>query len=325
MSTFANPVPVLEVNHLSVDLPVYGRRVQIVTDVSFRVKAGDAVALVGESGCGKTMTALSVIGLPPPGANTTGSVHLEGREVTALRQADRRRLCGSRIGFIFQEPMTSLHPTLSIGAQMCDTIQNHLHLDGKSARERASQLLDRVGIPRSRATLDMHVHELSGGMRQRVMIALAISCGPALVIADEPTTALDVTLQAQVLDLLAEMRKELGLAMLYITHDLEVVSDFCDRAVVMYAGDMVEQGSVEQILSHPRHPYTRGLIDSVLVLGQHGDRLPLIRGQVPPTGMWPPGCRFAPRCSRADHACENHPLMDTTTTSAYRCWHPIEE
>jgi oligopeptide/dipeptide ABC transporter ATP-binding protein len=315
--------PILEVSNLSVALPVYGKYLPVVTEVSFQVKPGEAVALVGESGCGKTMTARSIIGLPPAGAKVTGSIRLEGRELTTLPKKERRKLGGSRIGFIFQEPMTSLHPTLTVGTQLCDTIRLHLGLDRQAARAHAAELLDRVGIPRSREMLNNYIHQLSGGMRQRVMIALAVACGPALVIADEPTTALDVTIQAQVLDLLKEMRTEMGLSMLYITHDLEVVADFCDRAVVMYAGDVVEEGPVGQILERPHHHYTHGLIGAIPVLEDQRSRLTIIPGQVPALGGWPSGCRFAPRCSRADQVCASHPGLDPYNEGALRCWHPV--
>jgi oligopeptide/dipeptide ABC transporter ATP-binding protein len=323
MSTLNPTKPILEVENLSVALPVYGKYLPVVTDVSFQVNPGEAVALVGESGCGKTMTARSIIGLPPPGARVTGSIRLEGRELTGMAKKERRRLGGSRIGFIFQEPMTSLHPTLTVGAQLCDTIRLHLGLDRKGARARAAQLLDRVGIPRATAMLDSYIHQLSGGMRQRVMIALAVSCGPSLIIADEPTTALDVTIQAQVLDLLKEMRSELGLAMLYITHDLEVVSDFCERAIVMYAGDVVEEGPVLKILGEPHHHYTRGLIGTIPIIGSERRRLTMIKGQVPPLGSWPAGCRFAPRCLRADEVCQKHPGLSAIGEGEVRCWHPV--
>jgi oligopeptide/dipeptide ABC transporter ATP-binding protein len=324
MTNFSQTNPVLDVKDLGVTLTIYGRPVPVVTNVSFQVRAGEAVALVGESGCGKTMTARAIIGLPPDGARVNGSIQLEGQELTTLSKKDRRKLGGSRIGFIFQEPMTSLHPTLTVGAQLCDTLRTHLNLSRKEARNRAAQLLDRVGIPRATAMLDSYIHQLSGGMRQRVMIALAVSCKPALIIADEPTTALDVTIQAQVLDLLKEMRSELGLAMLYITHDLEVVSDFCDRAVVMYAGDIVEEGPVAGILTEPHHHYTRGLIGAIPTLGDERKRLTLIKGQVPPLGAWPGGCRFAPRCPRADEVCLKHPALEPFEESAVRCWHPVE-
>ena len=310
---------VLDVRGLCVSLPIGGRLTPVVTDMNLSIGPGEAVALVGESGCGKSMTARAIIGLPPPGAEIAGSIVLNGRELTRLASSERRRIGGRDIGFIFQEPMTSLHPTLSIGAQMTDGLRYHLGLSRAAALARARELLDRVGIPRSREILAGHAHQLSGGMRQRIVIAMAIACGPSLVIADEPTTALDVTIQAQVLDLLARMREELGLAMLYITHDLEVVADFCDRAIVMYAGDRVEEGSPEQCLTRPRHPYTSGLVAAIPRMGGTSGRLSPIPGQVPPIGAWPPGCRFAPRCAIADQVCAERPGLD----DGVRCWRPF--
>ena len=310
--------PVLHVQDLHVRLPIGGRAVPIVTGVSLAVGAGEAVALVGESGCGKSMTARAIMGLSPPGAIVTGSVSLDGQEVTTLPPRARRLLCGGRIGFVFQEPMTALHPTLTIGRQMTDTLRLHLGLGRAAARDRAAELLVRVGLPDGRRMLDGYAHQLSGGMRQRVCIAMAVSCGPRLVIADEPTTALDVTVQAQVLDLLLRMRTELGLAMLYITHDLDVVRAFCNHAVVMYAGDVVETGSATSLLADPRHPYTAGLMAAIPAPGEHRTRLHAIPGQVPPVGSWPGGCRFMPRCGRADDRCLMHPALDGDV----RCWHP---
>ena len=318
MTQAAGTAPVLAVADLDIALVQHGRRVPVVTAMSFIVEAGEAVALVGESGCGKSMTARAIAGVPPAGVAIAGSIRLAGQELTTLPPRERRRLCGRQIGFVFQEPMTSLHPTLTLGAQMVDGLRTHLGLSRRAARDRAADLLDRVGIPRGRNVLDAHVHELSGGMRQRVMIAMAISCGPRLLIADEPTTALDVTIQAQVLDLLAEMRRESQVAMLYITHDLEVVAQFCDRAIVMYAGEAVETGAATDCLAHPRHPYARGLLDAIPVLGRPDARLTPIQGQVPPLGQWPEGCRFAPRCARADAACARHPALH----DGVRCWHP---
>ena len=316
---------VLEIENLSVSLRSDNRLVPIVTDMSFTIGQGEAVALVGESGCGKSITASAIIGLQPDSAVVTGSIRLNGIEISAYSKANRRRLCGRHMGFIFQEPMTALHPTLSIGHQLTDTLRYNLGLTHKAATDRAAELLDRVGIPRARDILKGYVHELSGGMRQRVMIALAISCGPSLVIADEPTTALDVTIQAQVLDLLDDMRRDLDLAMLFITHDLEVVGDFCDRAVVMYAGDVVERGSSEAVTHTPRHPYTRGLIDAIPAPGGSRARLMPILGTVPPVGAWPTGCRFAPRCTRADEQCRIRPALEPIGASLARCWHPVEE
>ena len=315
---------VLEVENLGLGFRNADGLLPIITDVSFAIRQGEAVALVGESGCGKSITASAVMGLVPDHAEITGLIRLNGKEVSGLPPRERRKLCGRHMGFIFQEPMTALHPTLTIGRQMTDTLRHNLGLGRAAAMDRAAELLDRVGIPRARDILKGYVHELSGGMRQRVMIALAISCGPSLIIADEPTTALDVTIQAQVLDLLDEMRSELDLAMLFITHDLEVVGDFCDRAVVMYAGDVVERGASADVVHHPAHPYARGLLDAVPSHDDGRRRLSPIGGTVPPVGQWPDGCRFAPRCAHADAQCLTRPALASHERSDVRCWHPLE-
>ena len=315
---------VLEVEDLSLSFRNADRLLPIITDVSFSIRQGEAVALVGESGCGKSITAAAVMGLAPDNAVITGNITLNGQLISGLSPKDRRKLCGRHMGFIFQEPMTALHPTLTIGRQMTDTLRHNLGLSQNDATNRAAELLDRVGIPRGRDILRGYVHELSGGMRQRVMIALAISCGPSLIIADEPTTALDVTIQAQVLDLLDDMRRELNLAMLFITHDLEVVGDFCEKAVVMYAGDVVERGSSADVVDHPAHPYARGLIDAVPAHDDNRARLTPILGTVPPVGAWPAGCRFAPRCTRATEICQTRPALEQHGGTTIRCWHPLE-
>jgi len=324
VSPAPEPKTVLEVDGLSLSFRNADGLLPIVTDVSFSIRAGEAVALVGESGCGKSITASAIMGIAPDNAVIGGTITLNGRVISSLPPRERRRLCGRDMGFIFQEPMTALHPTLSIGRQMTDTLRHNLGLGQAEATSRAAELLDRVGIPRARDILRGYVHELSGGMRQRVMIALAISCGPSLIIADEPTTALDVTIQAQVLDLLDDMRRELNLAMLFITHDLEVVGDFCDRAVVMYAGDVVERGLSADVVNRPAHPYARGLIDAVPAHDDGRTRLTPILGTVPPVGQWPEGCRFAPRCTRADARCQARPPLETVGRTDVRCWHPLE-
>ena len=316
---------VLAVDGLGLALRNADGLLPIVTDVSFSIREGEAVALVGESGCGKSITASAIMGIAPDNAVITGTITLNGQVISGLSPKDRRKLCGRHMGFIFQEPMTALHPTLSIGRQMTDTLRHNLGLSQAAATNRAAELLDRVGIPRARDILRGYVHELSGGMRQRVMIALAISCGPSLVIADEPTTALDVTIQAQVLDLLDDMRRELNLAMLFITHDLEVVGDFCERAVVMYAGDVVERGFSADVVRAPAHPYARGLIDAVPAHDDGRTRLTPILGTVPPVGQWPEGCRFAPRCNRADAQCRTRPALERHGRTDARCWHPLED
>lgn len=319
----ARPV-VLDVEGLGLSFQNAAGLLPIITDVSFSIRQGEAVALVGESGCGKSISALAIMGLAPDNAVITGRISLNGKLISGLPTRERRRLCGRHMGFIFQEPMTALHPTLTIGRQMTDTLKHNLGLSQAVATNRAAELLDRVGIPRARDILRGYVHELSGGMRQRVMIALAISCGPSLIIADEPTTALDVTIQAQVLDLLDDMRRELNLAMLFITHDLEVVGDFCDRAVVMYAGDVVVRGSSADVVAHPAHPYARGLIDAVPSHDDNRTRLTPILGTVPPVGSWPLGCRFAPRCNRATEVCHTRPELEQHGPTVARCWHPLE-
>lgn len=324
VSPSADPRTVLEVENLSLSFRNADGLLPIVTDVSFAIRAGEAVALVGESGCGKSITASAIMGIAPENAEVGGTITLNGKVISGLSPKERRKLCGRHMGFIFQEPMTALHPTLSIGRQMTDTLKHNLGLSQSAATNRAAELLDRVGIPRARNILRGYVHELSGGMRQRVMIALAISCGPALIIADEPTTALDVTIQAQVLDLLDDMRRELNLAMLFITHDLEVVGDFCDRAVVMYAGDVVERGRSADVVHSPAHPYARGLIDAVPAHDDGRTRLTPILGTVPPVGQWPAGCRFAPRCNRADAQCSTRPALMLHGKTDIRCWHPLE-
>ncbi|ODT76938.1 MAG: ABC transporter [Pelagibacterium sp. SCN 64-44] len=323
-SPVADAHTVLEVENLSLAFRNADGLLPIVTDISFSIRAGEAVALVGESGCGKSITASAIMGIAPENAEIGGTITLSGQVISGLSPTKRRKLCGRHMGFIFQEPMTALHPTLSIGRQMTDTLKHNLGLSQSAATSRAAELLDRVGIPRARDILKGYVHELSGGMRQRVMIALAISCGPSLIIADEPTTALDVTIQAQVLDLLDDMRRELNLAMLFITHDLEVVGDFCDRAVVMYAGDVVERGQSADVVHSPAHPYARGLIDAVPAHDDGRTRLTPILGTVPPVGQWPEGCRFAPRCTRADAQCATRPPLAAHGKTDIRCWHPLE-
>ncbi|MEO2038125.1 MAG: ABC transporter ATP-binding protein [Martelella sp.] len=323
--TETTPPVVLDVEGLNLSFRTPNGLLPIITDVSFDVRQGEAVALVGESGCGKSVTASAVMGIAPDNAEISGRITLNGKVISDLPPKKRRALCGRHMGFIFQEPMTALHPTLTIGRQMTDSIRHNLGLGRAAATDRAAELLDRVGIPRPRDILKGYVHQLSGGMRQRVMIALAISCGPSLVIADEPTTALDVTIQAQVLDLLDDMRRELSLGMLFITHDLEVVGDFCDRAVVMYAGDVAERGRAADIVRRPEHPYTNGLLAAVPADDDVRDRLTPIPGSVPPVGQWPEGCRFAPRCARADAVCLERPVLEPKRQTEARCWHPMEE
>jgi oligopeptide transport system ATP-binding protein len=271
--------------------------VHAVDNVSFNVRKGEALALVGESGCGKTVTAMSIMRLvAPPGKITAGEVRFKGRNLAELSEREMRHVRGNDIAMVFQEPMTSLNPVFKIGAQVAEAIRIHRKVSRKEARKRAGEMLELVAIPDPIKRLDDYPHQLSGGMRQRVMIAMALSCDPELLIADEPTTALDVTIQAQIMELLASLQKRLGLAILLITHDLGVVAEFCERVIVMYTGRIVEESPVRGLFANPAHPYTRGLLRSLPSVGGAEARLPTIQGMVPPITNLPPGCKFNPRC-----------------------------
>jgi oligopeptide/dipeptide ABC transporter ATP-binding protein len=272
--------------------------------VSFDIGRGEILALAGESGSGKSVAALSIVRLvPPPGRIASGSVRFEGRELLALDEREFRRVRGARIGFVFQEPMTALNPVFTVGEQIAEVLQVHAIARGTAARARAVELLDAVRIPDPAGRARDYPHQLSGGMRQRVLIAAAIACRPSLVVADEPTTALDATIQADILDLLVAMRHDFGLSLLLITHDLGIVARVADRAAIMYAGRIVETGPVRTVLAAPRHPYTRGLLASLP--GQvPGRRLEAIPGAVPDLAALPSGCAFAPRCAERFDPCE---------------------
>ena len=296
-----------------------------VDGVSFDVRAGETLGIVGESACGKTVTALSVLGLlpqPPARIMEGSSIRFLGEELVDAGEARLRALRGNEIAMVFQEPMSSLNPVYSIGNQISEVLRLHRGLSRKAARAESARLLQEVGIPEAAARLDEYPHQLSGGMRQRVMIAMALSCEPNLLIADEPTTALDVTIQAQILELLAEVRERRGMAVLLITHDLGVVAEVCDRVVVMYAGQVVETGSVRQVLNDPQHPYTRGLLESVPSLERRGRRLIPIPGTVPSSTAWPDGCRFAERCPLNGPGCEEAQSLveEGGTGRTVRCW-----
>ncbi len=294
----------LEVEDLTTEFPVEGGSAPIVDSVSFSIERGEVLSLVGESGCGKSMTALSVLRLvPKPGIVSRGSVRLDGRELRHLSVPDMRQVRGHEISMIFQEPMTSLNPVVRVGQQVVEAIRLHESVDRTAARRRTLELFDRVGIPDPEARLDTFPHELSGGLKQRVMIAIALSTQPKLLIADEPTTALDVTIQAQILELLEELRRDLGMAILLITHDLGVVNALTDRVGVMYAGRVIEEGTRADVLANARHPYTQGLLRSMPALGRPGERLEEIAGVVPQPAAWPEGCRFAGRCPEVFDPC----------------------
>ena len=300
-----------------------------VDGIDFSVGRGRTVGLVGESGCGKSVTSLSVMGLvaSPPGQVEADAILFEGRDVLGLSADERRRLRGGKMSMIFQEPMTSLNPVHTIGQQIVEAILAHTQLSPQAAKARAIEMLDLVRIPSAKQRIDDYPHLLSGGMRQRVMIAMALSCEPALLIADEPTTALDVTIQAQILDLLQDLQRRLGMAMLIITHDLGVIAEIADEVVVMYAGKIVESAPVDALFADPQHPYTIGLLGSIPRIEVDRERLSTIEGSVPSPNNQPKGCRFAPRCPFADPRChaEPPPLRDLGPEHRVACWKaPVE-
>jgi oligopeptide/dipeptide ABC transporter ATP-binding protein len=299
---------ILEVQNLRTEFPGPGGPIPVVDDVSLHVERGEVLALVGESGCGKSMTAFSLLRLVPrPGRIASGSVRLDGRDVLALSIPELRAIRGRDAAMIFQEPMTSLNPVQTAGVQVVEAIRLHEAVSKAAARRRTVELFERVGIPDPDARFDAYPHQLSGGMKQRVMIAMALSSQPKLLIADEPTTALDVTIQAQILELLRELQRDSGMGILLITHDLGIVNELADRVAVMYAAGLVEEGTRETILGGARHPYTRGLLSSMPALARRGERLTEISGTVPAPEDWPPGCRFSSRCTRAIEICPTEP------------------
>jgi len=298
--------------------------VTAVDKVSFQIYKGEILGLVGESGCGKSVTSLSVMRLlkDTPGKVTNGQVLLDGKDLLKMSDAEIRNIRGGRMSMIFQEPMSALNPSMRIDRQMMETIMLHTDKNKEQARSHAADMLQKVGIPDPSRVLKNYPHQLSGGMSQRVMIAMALSCDPELLIADEPTTALDVTIQAQILDLMKKLQKEVHSSILLITHDLGVVAEMCSRVIVMYAGKIVEEAPVGQLFNHPAHPYTQGLIASVPKLGSGVKVLPSIPGSVPDLASMPKGCRFAPRCKYATAKChEQEPeLVDLGNDQRSRCW-----
>lgn len=302
--------------------------VRAVDGISFSVQRGETLAIVGESGCGKSVTSLSILRLiaSPPGRTIEGSVLFEGRDLLGLPEAEMRKVRGDAISMIFQEPMTSLNPVLTIGHQIAEVLTLHRGLSRQDATLRAVEMLRLVKIPEPEQRVAQYPHQLSGGMRQRVMIAMALACEPRLLIADEPTTALDVTIQAQILDLMRELKQRTGAAIVLITHDLGVVAEMAQRVVVMYAGRKVEEGSVEAVFANPRHPYTRGLLDSIPKLGTAsrgtGTRLAEIAGTVPSLSGAIVGCAFAPRCTYATARCLNEypPFEEKAPGQGAACW-----
>lgn len=296
--------PLLQVDGLHIAFGARSRWTEAVRGVDLRVHAGEVVGVVGESGSGKSLTALAVMGLLPRGARiSSGRVCFEGQDLTTLGEAGMNRLRGGAIGMIFQDPLTALNPAIPVGRQITDSIRTHQVIGATAAQARAEALLDLVGIPRPKERLRAYLHELSGGMRQRVMTALAVANDPRLLIADEPTTALDVTVQAQVMAMLDRIRRELGIAVLFISHNLELVAEVCDRVSVMYAGRVVESAAVEALFRAPRHPYTRQLLRCIPRLDGETGPMPTIAGLPPRLGAIAAGCPFAPRCDSAFARC----------------------
>lgn len=313
----------LSVKNLSTDFPVKKGVVHAVEGVSFEVDESEILAIVGESGSGKSVTSLSVMGLlGEPGHVASGSMEFEGRDLVTLSEKDYRELRGNDMAMIFQEPMTSLNPVYRVGNQIVEAIRTHEKISKKDAYSRAVDLLRKVGIPSPEARINDYPHQMSGGMRQRVMIAMALACNPKLLIADEPTTALDVTIQAQILDLLRRLRDETGMAVLLITHDLGVVSETADRVVVMYCGQVVEEAEVRSLFDHPLHPYTLGLLKSIPRLeDDDSERLYMIKGMVPNPLEMPPGCHFSDRCDSCMQICrEKEPDLLDIDGHKVRCF-----
>ena len=297
--------PVLSVRDLEVRIGTPRGPAHVVNGLSYDVHAGETLAIVGESGSGKSVSVLALLGLvPQPPARVSGEVRFGGLDLVTASPAELRGVRGNGIGMVFQDPMTSLNPVLTVGRQLTEGMEVHLGLSGAEARDRAVELLDLVGIPGARSRLDDYPHQLSGGMRQRVMIAIGLACDPQVLIADEATTALDVTIQAQIVELLASLQERLGMAVIWITHDLGVVAGIADRVLVMYAGRVVEDGGVDAVYEEPLHPYTRGLLRSIPVLGRTEAELASIPGLPPQPADLPPGCPFWPRCGeRRDERC----------------------
>ena len=316
--------PVLQVRQLRTYFHTDSGVGRAVDGVSFDLRQGQTLGLVGESGCGKSMTALSIMRLvpTPPGRIESGEVLLKGQDLLQLSEDRMCQVRGADLAMIFQEPMTSLNPVLTCGYQIAEAVVLHQRVSRDEARERAIEMLKRVGIPAPEQRVHEYPHQLSGGMRQRVMIAMALSCNPAVLIADEPTTALDVTIQAQILELLARLREELHMAVLLITHDLGVVAEVADEVAVMYAGQIVEHAVPAALFARPLHPYTRGLLQSIPRFDQRQERLAIIPGMVPDARHFPEGCRFAPRCPLAEERCRQQvPVLETLEPGhQVRCW-----
>lgn len=318
---------ILEVKNLKTKFKTDKGIVAVVDGVDFSIKPGETLGVVGESGCGKSVTSLSVMRLLPSNASNEGSITFQGRELISLPEKQMQQVRGNDIAMIFQEPMTSLNPLHTVGKQIEEAIILHMNISKQEAKVRAIMMLKAVGMPRAEEIYGEHPHQLSGGMRQRVMIAMAMACDPKLIIADEPTTALDVTIQAQILDLMRDLKEKTGTSIMLITHDLGVVAEMCDRVIVMYAGQVVEETDVDTLFENPKHPYTIGLMDSIPSFEDEKEYLNTIPGSVPLPYEMPKGCRFAPRCSWAKEICHQQApkLVEIESQHKCRCWLVTEE
>ena len=316
------PAPLLEVKNLRVEFPTRRGTLVALDDISFDIAPGEILGVVGESGAGKSLTGSAIIGLlDPPGRVASGEIRFDGRRIDNLPYEEMRKVRGRQIGAIFQDPLTSLNPLYTIGRQLIETIQTHLPVNASEARKRAVHLLQETGIPAAEARIDQYPHQFSGGMRQRVVIALALAAEPRLIVADEPTTALDVSIQAQIISLLKRLCKDHGAAVMLVTHDMGVIAETCDRVAVMYAGRIVEIGPVHDVIHSPAHPYTVGLMGSIPALDDDRERLLQIDGAMPRLTAIPAGCAFNPRCPRVFERCrvERPDLIDAGSTRA-ACW-----
>ena len=316
------PAPLLEVRHLRVEFPTRRGTLVAIDDVSFDIAPGEVLGVVGESGAGKSITGAAIIGLlEPPGHIAGGEIRLAGRRIDNLEPAQMRRVRGKEVGAIFQDPLTSLNPLYTVGRQLVETIQTHLDLTASQARTRAVDLLKSTGIPAAEQRIDHYPHQFSGGMRQRVVIALALAAEPRLIVADEPTTALDVSIQAQIIALIKRLCREHGTSVMLVTHDMGVIAETADRVAVMYAGRIAEIGPVADVIHRPRHPYTVGLMGSIPTVGEERERLAQIDGSMPRLNAIPKGCAFNPRCPKVFATCrERRPDLIAAGSSLAACW-----
>ncbi len=319
--------PLLEVRHLRVEFQTRRGTLLALDDISLTIAPGEILGVVGESGAGKSLTGAAIIGLlDPPGRIAAGEIHLAGRRIDNLPYDQMRRVRGREIGAVFQDPLTSLNPLYTVGQQLVETITTHLNLSAAQARQRAIELLASTGIPAPEARVDQYPHQFSGGMRQRVVIALALAAQPKLIVADEPTTALDVSIQAQIIALLKQVCREQGAAVMLVTHDMGVIAESCDRVAVMYAGRVAEIGPVADVIHRPAHPYTAGLMGAIPAMDEDRERLLQIDGAMPRLTAIPPGCAFHPRCERATERCrQERPELAVAGATQAACWHPIAE